>query len=72
MAITVVTILPLVIVTIVRLALPAVATITPMTLFHDMADILIKLPPECLMHLALHAMFNLTLAFLCKGATGYL
>jgi hypothetical protein len=44
-----------------------VATVTLVTLFRDMADHLIVLPPERLTHLMLHAMFDLALAFLGKG-----
>jgi hypothetical protein len=72
MAITVDVIHPFVIVTIMCLALPAVATVTPATLFRDTADLLIVSPPEHLMHLTLHAIFGLMLAFFCKGAMSYL
>ncbi len=64
----VIAILPLVVVTMICVALPAVATITPLMLFSDMVDLLIVLLPECMMHIAPHAMLSLTLAFLCKGA----
>jgi hypothetical protein len=70
--IIVVAILPLVVVMILRLAFSAVATVTPVTLFCDMADLLIVSPPERLMHLTLHVMLNLMLAFLCKGAICHL
>jgi hypothetical protein len=70
--IAVVAILPLVVMTIIHLALPAVATVTPVTLLHDMADLLVVLPPEHLTHLTLHAKLDLTLAFLHKGAICHL
>ncbi len=70
--IAVVAIFPLVVVMIIHLALPAVATVTPVTMFRDTADLLIVLPPERLTHLTLHAMLNLMLAFLPKGAICHL
>jgi hypothetical protein len=66
--IAVVGVLPLVVMTMICFALPGVATITPVMLFHDMADHLISSPPERLTHLTPHAILDLTLAFLHKGA----
>jgi hypothetical protein len=68
----VIAILPLVVVTMIRVVLPAVATITPLTLFRDMANLLVVLLPERMTHLMPHTMLNLMLAFLCKGAICYL
>ncbi len=65
-------ILPFVVVTMIHVALSAVATITPLTSFCDMADLLVVLLPEHATHLTSHAMLNLTLPFLPKGAICYL
>jgi hypothetical protein len=53
-------------------ALPAVAIVTPVRFFYDSVDLLIILPPECLMHLTPQAMLNLMLMVLCKGAISHL
>jgi len=68
----VILILPFVVVTMILVALPDVATVTPLTLFCDMANFLVVLLTELMTHLASHVMLNLTLAFLCKGAVCYL
>jgi hypothetical protein len=69
---TVSAILPLVVMMMILVVLPAVATITSLTLFHDTADLLIVLLTEFMTHFASHAMLDLTLAFLRKGAICYL
>jgi hypothetical protein len=69
---TVIAILPLVVVAVVLTALPAVATVTSVMLFCHKADILIVPLAMFVMHLASHALFNLTLAFLCQVAICYL
>jgi hypothetical protein len=68
----VILILPFVVVTMILVALPDVATVTPLKLFCDMANFLVVLLTELMTHLASHVMLNLTLAFLCKGAVCYL
>ncbi len=68
----VIMILPLLVVTMILVALHTVATVTPLTLFRDMADLLIASLPELMTHLASHAMLDLMLAFLHKGAICYL
>jgi hypothetical protein len=69
---TVIAILPLVFVTIILVASRAVATVTPMTLFCDTAGFLIILLPELMAHLGPHAILDLMLAFLHKGAICHL
>ncbi len=68
----VIAILPLVVMMIILVALPAVATVTSLTLFRDTADLLVVLLTELVMHLTSHAMLNLTIVFLRKGAIYYL
>ncbi len=68
----VIAILPLVVVTMIRVALPAVAIVTPLTLFCDTADLLVVLLPKHVTHLMSHAMLDLTLMFLHKGGICYL
>ncbi len=69
---TVVTILPLVVVAIVLVSLPAVGTVTSVTLFNHTADLCIIPLVQFVMHLASHVLLDLTLAFLCQGAICYL
>jgi hypothetical protein len=61
---TVIAILSLVVVVIVLVALPAVATVTSVTSFSHMADLLIVPLAQFVAHLASHALLNLTLMFL--------
>jgi hypothetical protein len=61
-------ILPLVVMMMIRVALPAVAKVTPLTLFRDTADFLVVLLPERMMHLTSHAMLNLTLFIFLQGS----
>jgi hypothetical protein len=68
----VIAILPLVVVGIILVALPAVAIITSMTLFHHTADLLIVPLAQFVTHSASHALLDLTLAFLCQGSICYL
>jgi hypothetical protein len=68
----VVAILPLVVMAIVLVALPAVATITSVMSFRHTAVLLIVPLAQFVMHLASHALLNLTLAFLHQGAICYL
>jgi hypothetical protein len=68
----VIAILPLVAMTMIHVALHAVAAVTPLTLFCDTADLLVVLLPEGMRHLMSHTMLDLMLAFLCKGAICYL
>ncbi len=68
----VIAILPLVVVAMILVALPAMGTVTSLMLFRDMADLLIVLLTELVTHLVSHTMLHLTLAFLCKGAVCYL
>ena len=63
---------PLVVLTIIHPALPAVVTVTPVMLFHNMADFLLVMLLEHVVELMFCAILNLTLAFLCKGAICYL
>jgi hypothetical protein len=65
-------ILPLVVVAIVRVALPVVVIITSVMSFCHMADFLIEPLVQFVMHLASHALLDLMLAFLCQGAICYL
>ncbi len=69
---TIIVILPLVVVAVVLVASPGVATVTSMMLFHHIADLLIVPLAQFAMHLASHALLNLTLAFLRQGAVCYL
>ncbi len=68
----VIAILPLVVVAVVLTALPAMATVTSVTSFCHKADLLIVPLAKFIMHLGSHALFDLTLAFLCQGAVCYL
>jgi hypothetical protein len=69
---TVIAILPLVVVAVVLIASPAVATVTSVTLFCHTADLLIVPLVKFMTYLASHALFDMTLAFLCQGAICYL
>ncbi len=69
---TVIAILLLVVMMMILVASPTLATVTPLMLFCDMADLLGVLLPELMTHLVSHAMLDLVLAFLCKGAICYL
>jgi hypothetical protein len=70
----VIAILPLVAVMMILAALPAVATVISLTMFRETADLLVVLLIELMimMHLASHAMLDLKLVFICKGAICYL
>jgi hypothetical protein len=68
----VIAILPLVVVAIVLVALPTVAIITSVTLFHHTVELLIVPLAQFVTHFASHVLLNLTLAFLCQGAICYL
>jgi hypothetical protein len=68
----VVVILPLVAMAIVLVASPAVAIVTSVTLLRHTADLLINPLAQFMMHLAYHALLDLTLVFLCQGAICYL
>jgi hypothetical protein len=68
----VIAILPLVVVAIVLVASPAVAIVTSVRSFHHTADLLIKPLAPFMMHLASHALLNLTLMFPCQGAICFL
>jgi hypothetical protein len=57
-------ILPLVVVVVLLTVLPAVATVTSMTLFCHKADLLVVPLAKFMMHLASHMLLNLTFAFL--------
>ena len=61
----VIAILPLVVVTMILVAWPAEATVTSLTLFRDIADLLVVLLTELMTHLASHAMLDLMLALFC-------
>ncbi len=68
----VVGILPLVVMAIVLVVLPAVAIVTSVTSFHHTADLLIALLAQFVTHLVSNALLNLMLLFLCQGAICYL
>jgi hypothetical protein len=70
-AITVVATVPFVVLTIIHPALSAVAAITPVTLFCNTADLLLVTLLERMAEFAFCVILNLTLSFLCKGATGH-
>jgi hypothetical protein len=70
--IAVTVILPLEVVTMVLVVLLVVTTVTSVTSFRHMADLLIVPLVKFVMHLASHALFDLTFAFLCQGAICYL
>jgi hypothetical protein len=68
----VVAILPLVVMAIVLVALPAVAIVTSMRLFRRTADLLIKPLAQFATHFASHTLLDLMLTFPCQGAICYL
>ena len=49
-----------------------VTTVTSVMLFHHMADLLIVLLAQFVMHLTSHALLDLMLVFLCQGVICYL
>jgi hypothetical protein len=63
---------PLVVVVIVLVASPAVAIITSVMSFCHTAGLLIVPLAQFMTHFASHALFDLTLSFLCQGAICYL
>jgi hypothetical protein len=71
-AIASVTTLPIVVLTIIRLALPTVVAITPVMLFRNTADLLLVMLLQCVAELRFCAILNLVLTFPCKGAISYL
>ena len=52
--------------------MPAVATVTSVTSFRHMADLLIVPLAQFVTHLAFHALLVLMPAYLCQGAICYL
>ncbi len=66
------TILPLVVVAVVLTVSLPVATVTSMTSFCHKADLLVIPLAKFMMHLASHALLNLTFTFVCQGAICYL
>jgi hypothetical protein len=70
--ITVTVILPLEVVTMVLVVPLGVTTVTSITLFCHMADLLIVPLAKFVTHLASHALFNLMFGLLCQGAICYL
>jgi hypothetical protein len=71
-AIVVVTTLSLVVLMIIRPALPAVVAATPVMLVRNTVDLLFVTLVEQVAELVICMILNLTLAFPCKGAIGYL
>ncbi len=65
-------ILPLVVVAMVFVALPAVAIVTSVTSFHHTEDLLIVLLAQFVTHFKSHALLNLMFMFLYQGAICYL
>ena len=70
--IAVAAILPLEVATPVLIRPFVVMTVTSVTSFCHKADLLIVPLAKFIMHLGSHALFDLTLAFLCQGAVCYL
>ncbi len=70
--IAVTAILPLEVVMMVLVVPLVVMTVTSITMFCHMADLLIVLLAKCMTHLASHMLFDLTFAFLRQGAICYL
>ncbi len=69
---TTVAILPLVVMAIVLVALPAVSIVSSVTSFRHTADLLIKPLAQFVTHLVSHRLLDLMLVFLCQRAFCYL
>ncbi len=68
----VIVILPLVVMEIVLVALPAVAIVISVTLFCHTADLFMEPLAQFMAYLTSHVLLDLTLAFPCQGAICYL